>query len=85
VSKGEKVGGEAVSNDLGLIPLDDLIEELKRRGDAVIVAVERQKTSSDERLFNFHGGLAACIGLCEMMKYSLLDSRREIDGDEREF
>lgn len=55
-----------MDDDLSLISTDDLVEELVRRFDAVVVVASQERTEG-ERLeyFRNHGDLHLCIGLAQ--------------------
>lgn len=57
-----------MSADLSLVPTDDLIAALKERSDACIVAMEFREARSDRRNYDFSGGIACALGLCELFR-----------------
>jgi len=58
------------NTDLTFISSEDMLEELKKRFDAIIIIGIQQKTGKEEDTYyhNYSGGIANCIGLCDLMK-----------------
>ena len=62
--------------DLKLIPLDDLIDELRDRFDSVIISGLRknyESKDSENYTHRFKGSYTTNLGLCELMKDTLKD------------
>lgn len=73
------------SPDLSLVSTDDLIDEIFRRNDAVIVARTAQRTNEKSRYcFSYSGSVMAAIGLCEQTKFELLQLNRPLVNNEPE-
>jgi hypothetical protein len=70
------------SPDLTLVSTDDLIDEIFRRNDAVLVARTTKRTNEQSRYaFSYCGSVLAAIGLCEQTKYELLQLNRPLVND----
>jgi ABC-type phosphate transport system ATPase subunit len=68
--------------DLTFVSLEELIAELRKRYDVVLVGLIKDKTKDDSRISCFwHGGRVANVGLAEHIKRRLLD---DIDEDMEE-
>lgn len=69
--------------DLSLVPLDDMIAEIKKRFDAFIFhAVKRTRKHEDSFITRWEGGQPACRGLCNLMMRRL-DERLEADEKDK--
>jgi hypothetical protein len=69
--------------DLSLVESDALVEELSQRYDFVLVVRERSTTNKhNDCLFDYSGGISACIGLAERAKHRLLSMADPIEGDD---
>jgi len=60
-------------SDLQLVPVEDLVDELKTRFDAVVVAgVQHNGRPKPDRYYFYHGGFATELGLTELLKEEIL-------------
>jgi hypothetical protein len=67
--------------DLSLIDTADLVAELRRRHDGILVVLERDADATKTgTLTEWWGGLSRCIGLAERAKARMLQSLAE-DGE----
>lgn len=55
--------GEPEGPDLSLIGTDDLITELKRRHDGLLLVTIFDRGEEERVVIDTHGGLSLCIGL----------------------
>lgn len=60
----------------------DLLLELRRRFDALIVAGWRNSTADHEqRFYDWMGGTAPCLGLCDILNDRIRRRVAEQDGE----
>lgn len=73
----------SADSDLSLIPTLDLIAELKRRCDAVVVCMETDFPNGDKHdsCFEWNGGLSRCMGLVERARLDMADAARDSRTD----
>lgn len=68
--------------DLSLIPVEDLIDEIMKRNDDVILyRAQKCDNESLDMHPSFKGNYFTCIGLCEKMKQLLLEDFDETQSD----
>jgi len=58
--------------DIELIPTDDLIQELQKRFEAIIIHGTRENKNKDVYTQHWKGNYSTCLGLCEIMKELIL-------------
>jgi hypothetical protein len=58
--------------DLSFVSTDDLFDEIAGRFDACILSgVVKAGDDNDSRIYRYHGGLTACIGLSQLASHSM--------------
>lgn len=68
--------------DLSLVPQVDLVNEIKRRYDSIVIGGFNNKTKdAGERHIEWYGDVAHAFLLCESLKHDIL---KYIDADARE-
>jgi TolB-like protein len=75
------------NNALEFVTTEELIVELMRRHDAIVIARETHTTDAkNDATFDFSGGLSAALGLVERLKRRLLKAAEagEVAEDEAE-
>jgi hypothetical protein len=71
-----------MSSDLEYIPTTDLIDELQKRMDCIVIVGSANRTEKeDSLLFVGKGSFHGCLGLCEAAKLFVL-SRDEGVGED---
>lgn len=62
--------------DLSLVSTDELIVELEKRHEALLVVQLREiKKGATDVTYSYYGGIVTCIGLAECAKRSLMKAQ----------
>jgi len=71
-------------SDLELIPDSDLIEELMKRFDHIVIGGYKDSEfgpNVDREIGQWHGDAMKCVGVCELLKTNIIKQYME-DGEE---
>lgn len=65
-----------MSEELHLIPTEDLIEELKGRFDDFVIAGQKYETDKSRLdTWDFAGDYTNCLGMCALLQYKINQDR----------
>lgn len=65
--------------DLSLVSMDDLIAEIDKRADTVVILTHKDTSAGDVHDWHLKGNRITCLGLCDLTAESI---RRGYEADE---
>lgn len=67
--------------DIQAYPSDDLIKELTRRYENIIIAGSKKPIKIDDSVYfrHYNGNFAACVGLCDIAKRFIMTDFDRLD------
>jgi hypothetical protein len=65
--------------DLSLIPMDDMVEEMKKRFDTIVILTRRQLDKDNDDMFHHFKDKIGCLGLMKIAENHLVSGYKSED------